>query len=276
MPFGSYFTELYLPTSDIDIVCVVENLANVSETVLRKAAKSLLKSNIADATTIKIISKARVPLVKFTDVRTRYTVDISFNQDSGVDGSEHIKSLVNRFPALRPLLLVMKQFLVVRGLNEVYMGGLGSYALTLLIASFLRLHPMLQSKWIRQDLNLGVLLIEFMELYGKLLNYDQVGVSLLNGYFLKEKRGWLNGKKSSLLSVEDPYEQENDVTKGTFGIQTVRQALSHGYDILTSLITLLQHSTNVVESSVNPNSFLSAVLDIPEEVLEHRNFIHHL
>ena len=40
-----------------------------------------------------------------------------------------------------------------------------------------------------KDINLGVLLIEFFELYGKKFNYDNVGIRLVgNGsYFNKEK-----------------------------------------------------------------------------------------
>lgn len=72
--------------------------------------------------------------------------------------------------------MVLKQFLLMRGLNEVFSGGLGSYGLTLMITSFLQLHPRIQSGEIRQEQNLGVLLIQFFELYGKRFNYDGVGI----------------------------------------------------------------------------------------------------
>lgn len=41
-------------------------------------------------------------------------------------------------PALPKLVLVLKQFLVHRHLNEVYNGGMSSYCLTLLIVSLLQ------------------------------------------------------------------------------------------------------------------------------------------
>jgi len=43
---------------------------------------------------------------------------------------------MQEFPALPSLVLVLKQFLNQRDLNDVYTGGLGSYSLILLIVSF--------------------------------------------------------------------------------------------------------------------------------------------
>lgn len=76
----------------------------------------------------------------------------------------------------------------MRGLNEVFSGGLGSYGLTALIVSFLQLHPWIQGGHIVEMENLNVLLLEFFDLYGRRFNYDDVGISLLDGgsYFKKE------------------------------------------------------------------------------------------
>lgn len=45
---------------------------------------------------------------------------------------------MKQYPALPKLVVVLKQFLIQRGLNEVYNGGMGSYCLTLLIVSLLQ------------------------------------------------------------------------------------------------------------------------------------------
>jgi len=47
-----------------------------------------------------------------------------------------IQGYLEEFPALPCLVLVLKQFLNQRDLNDVYTGGLGSYSLILLIVSF--------------------------------------------------------------------------------------------------------------------------------------------
>ena len=75
-------------------------------------------------------------------------------------------------------MMLIKLFLSQRGLNEVFSGGLGSYGLTVMVASFLKGHPRIQSGQIDTDKSIGVLLIEFLELYGKLINYNEVGVGI--------------------------------------------------------------------------------------------------
>jgi non-canonical poly(A) RNA polymerase PAPD5/7 len=40
--------------------------------------------------------------------------------------------------ALRPLVILLKTFLIQRKLNEVFTGGMGSYGLFVLVASFLK------------------------------------------------------------------------------------------------------------------------------------------
>lgn len=269
-PFGSLYTGLYLPHSDIDLVVTCPEQGSP----LRVVAKALTLGDLVQPGSMKIITKARVPLVKFVESTTQYIVDISFNQDSGVEGSEHIKELLVKYPALRSLLLVIKQFLKQRHLNEVFTGGLGSYALTLLIVNFLQLHPMIQYEWIRQEENLGILLIEFFELYGKSLSYERVGISILGKgrYFDKSSREWFMSKPH-LLSIEDPYNPENDVTKGSFSIQTVRQSFHHAYILLSSVITRLNHQYDEHSNRFKFPSILSCIIDIPEKSLYHREYI---
>lgn len=75
-------------------------------------------------------------------------------------------------PPMRPLVIVLKVFLQQRELNEVYSGGIGSYALLVMVAAFLQTH---RSRWQRGgglgregeiEGSLGVLLVDFMRLYG--------------------------------------------------------------------------------------------------------------
>ena len=65
----------------------------------------------------------------------------------------------------------------------MYQGGIGSYALLVMVAAFLLLHPSRGSTGNhgkgRPQLegNLGVLLLDFLRLYGRSLNVNEVGVS---------------------------------------------------------------------------------------------------
>ena len=69
---------------------------------------------------------------------TSLDIDISFNMTGGPEEARRIKEYMKLYPALRPLTLVVKQLLAQRCLNEVYTGGVGSYAILLMIMSFLQ------------------------------------------------------------------------------------------------------------------------------------------
>merc|ERR1712071_701178 len=161
--FGSFHTGLYLPTSDIDLVV----LGKWDVLPLRTLEKALLEKGIADPNTLKVLDKASVPIVKLTDVSTDVKVDISFNMSNGVKSAELIRHFKRSYPTLQRLVFVLKQFLLQRDLNEVFTGGISSYSLILMTISFLQLHPRPDAT--QPMANLGVLLIEFLELYVAIL-----------------------------------------------------------------------------------------------------------
>ena len=103
-------------------------------------------------------------------------------------------------------MLVMKYILKQKQMNEVFTGGIGSFALFLLIVSFLQHH-----EGIRKGTSLSSLLVDFCELYGCEFNYYSAGICVLEGgsYFDKERRGWFNGSQPHLLSIQDPCDPDN-------------------------------------------------------------------
>merc|ERR1739838_846028 len=139
---------------------------------------------------IKVIDRATVPIVKMRDLLTDIKVDISFNMESGVTSVSLIKEFVRQFPPLPYLVLLLKQFLLQRDMNEVWTGGTSSYGLILMTVSFLQLHPrVMPSNGGPVHVNLGVLLIEFFELYGRNFNYDKLCIRVKDGgkYIKKEE-----------------------------------------------------------------------------------------
>ena len=103
-------------------------------------------------------------------------------------------------------MLVLKQFLLQRDLNEVFTGGISSYSLILLTVSFLQLHPRINAT--ERGANLGVLLVEFFELYGRHFNYLNTAIRVNGGgsYVPKDmlQKEMDNGYRPSLLCIEDP------------------------------------------------------------------------
>lgn len=120
--------------SDIDLV-VIGKWKNLP---LRTLERALLDQNIAEPSSIKVLDKASVPIVKLTDKESEIKVDISFNMNNGVKSAELINSFKRQYPVLEKLVMVLKQFLLQRDLNEVFTGGISSYSLILMTISFLQ------------------------------------------------------------------------------------------------------------------------------------------
>ncbi|KAI8318572.1 Nucleotidyltransferase, partial [Martensiomyces pterosporus] len=247
--FGSFNTRLYLPTSDIDMTVMLydKGTTNVSARYqtkegIRRYLYTLAKElkNAGFCTRCEVIAHARVPIIKTKENITGIAVDISINADSGLGSAAVQRSFSEHvYPySLRAIVLVIKQFLSQRSMNEVYTGGMGSYAITLLAVSFLQMHPRVRSGGLDIAKNLGVFLIEFFELYGKRFNYDQICISVReNGRYLdKRQKGMHNMGQPYLLSIEDPCDITNDVTKGTFGINRIKQTFGGAYDLINNAV----------------------------------------
>lgn len=185
-----------------------------------------------------MLDKASVPIIKLTDRETQVKVDISFNMQSGVQSAELIKQFKRDYPVLGKLVLVLKQFLLLRDLNEVFTGGISSYSLILMCISFLQLHP----RGIYHDTtNLGVLLLEFFELYGQSFNYINIGISIKNGgrYMPKDElqRDMVDGHRPSLLCIEDPLTPGNDIGRSSYGALHVRQAFRCAFSVINNAVS---------------------------------------
>lgn len=212
---------------------------------LRTLETELIARGIAEPHSVRVLDKASVPIIKLTDRETQVKVDISFNMQSGVQSAELIKKYKQEFPLLEKLVLVLKQFLLQRDLNEVFTGGISSYSLILMCISFLQLHP----RQIHAETdNLGVLLLEFFELYGRKFNYMKIGISIKNGgrYIPKEdlQRDMIDGHRPSLLCIEDPLTPGNDIGRSSYGALQVKQAFEYAYLMLSQAVSPLNNWAN--------------------------------
>ncbi|XP_077144338.1 terminal nucleotidyltransferase 4B isoform X1 [Ranitomeya variabilis] len=265
--FGSFKTGLYLPTSDIDLV-VFGKWENLPLWTLEEA---LRKHKVADENSVKVLDKATVPIIKLTDSYTEVKVDISFNVQNGVKAAQLIRDFIKKYPVLPYLVLVLKQFLLQRDLNEVFTGGIGSYSLFLMAVSFLQLHP--REDACRPDANYGVLLIEFFELYGRHFNYLKTGIRIKDGgsYVAKDEvqKSMLDGYRPSMLYIEDPLQPGNDVGRSSYGAMQVKQAFDYAYVVLSHAVSPIAKYYPNNESE----SILGRIIRVTEEVVAYREWI---
>lgn len=264
--FGSFSTGLYLPTSDIDLVV----FGSWDTLPLWTLEEALRRKNVADENSVKVLDKATVPIIKLTDSYTEVKVDISFNVQNGVKAARLIRDFKKKYPVLPKLVLVLKQFLLQRDLNEVFTGGIGSYSLFLMAVSFLQMHY-------REDVsspntNIGVLLIEFFELYGRHFNYLKTGIRIKDGgsYVAKDEvQKNMDGYRPSMLYIEDPLQPGNDVGRSSYGAMQVKQAFDYAY-------VVLNHAVSPIAKYYPNNEFesiLGRIIRVTQEVAEYRDWI---
>lgn len=251
--FGSCVTGLALPTSDIDMVLLTGDNSNPVQT-LRKFSRAISKKKMSIRGTLQVISKTKVPIIKFTDKKHNIKVDICCNYENGPEAIEMINEL-QATPGVTELVLVVKQYLAQRELNVVNNGGVGSLSVLLMVSNFINMHPYIQADWIDPRDNLGVLLVDFLELFGRNLNYEQVGISY-NGYFNKQSEE--NAHYKGFLSICDPKDPSNDIARSSFGIHAVKQSFEHAFFVLTS--ALYENNGQIF----GEGSILSAIIQMPK------------
>jgi non-canonical poly(A) RNA polymerase PAPD5/7 len=275
--FGSQATELFLPTSDIDISIQLkesteeakgnpiagnnkttedkmdsrkqelEDLKNWDKPTgspLQRLATALREQWLDDLSYLEVIENTRVPLVKFTHAPTNISVDVCFNQKMGPQAAALMHQYMNALPPLRPLTFVLKKFMASRGLNQPYTGGVGSFLLQMMIVSFLqhRERDGIKSRRTSQY-NLGALLIEFLELYSTDFNYILTGISVrFDGFFFPKgamgrKKDFWQPGRPFSLAMENPLDPTYDVGSPSFRINVVQRSFEVAFKLLLCYVS---------------------------------------
>lgn len=234
--FGSCATDLYLPGSDIDMV-VISNTGDYEQRSRLYQLSSFLRTNKL-AKNIEVIATAKVPIIKFVDANYNIHVDISFERTNGLDAARRIRRWLDSTPGLRELVLIIKQFLRSRKLNNVHVGGLGGYATIIMVYHFLKLHPRVSTGNMAVMENLGTLLVEFFELYGRNFSYDNLIIAIDSTndgpkYLLKSRYPILTaGRGQFSIIIQDPSDPSNNITRSSYNLRDLKKAFGGAYQLL--------------------------------------------
>jgi non-canonical poly(A) RNA polymerase PAPD5/7 len=148
--FGSQRTGLALAISDIDIRLFetdvqVEVETRPNEAPRHKARKDLqiclrqLYERLLESKDYILVNRrqSRYPLISMQHKASGYDVQIVCNNDTS-HARTTTKALLVEDPDLHALFAVFKAAFEIRGLTDVYRGGLGSYSLFIMIAAALQ------------------------------------------------------------------------------------------------------------------------------------------
>ena len=191
--FGSFAAGLYLPTADMDVVIISDSFRSRGLKVVCQTKKQMYKlgryledSRLAQKGSVQVVFNAKVPIIKFVDRTSVIKVDVSFENNTGIIANKTFAAWKQQYPAMPVLVTIIKQFLMMRGLNEVQFGGLGGFSVTCLVTSLLQNLPRVQTGVLIPEEHLGEMLIEFLDFYGNRLDITRTGL-MMNppGYFDK-------------------------------------------------------------------------------------------
>ncbi|KAH8808535.1 hypothetical protein F5884DRAFT_374546 [Xylogone sp. PMI_703] len=259
LPFGSYPAGLYLPTSDMDLVCVSQNymdgrppLLGLSLKGLRQFERYLLQNRLAIVGSTEVISKAKVPLVKYIDKVTGLKVDVSFENDTGLIANNTFKEWKIQFPAMPILVTLIKHILAMRGLNEPANGGIGGFSVTCLVVSLLQHMPQVQSGNMIPEHHLGEILMEFLDLYGNHFNFTTTAIELRPPRYVTKiiDNGIYKAGNIERISIIDPNNPLNDISGGSSNTARIRKCFSDAFRALQKTMAALQFSNDRKNASI--------------------------
>ncbi|KAJ5683087.1 hypothetical protein N7462_006252, partial [Penicillium macrosclerotiorum] len=254
--FGSFASGMYLPTADIDLVLLSTSFmrSGIKAFGERKGqiyafAGFIKTSGLAVNGSVECIAHARVPILKWVDKLTGIRVDLSFDNDSGLLANRTFQAWKEQFPVMPVVVSIIKQFLLLRGLNEVPTGGLGGFSITCIVTSLLQHLPH------GKDANLGSLLLDFFNFYGRTFDYEKTGLRMNPpGYFNKFFQVFENKDR---LSIEDPNNPDNDISGGTKEIALIFRTFREAHFNLTRRMEYMSTTNNlnvsILESIIAAN-----------------------
>jgi non-canonical poly(A) RNA polymerase PAPD5/7 len=226
--FGSFASGLYLPTADMDLVAISKSFASggsrelgQSPDDLRSLTRHIMKLGIAKPGTATCITRSKVPIVKFTDKRTGIKVDISFENDTGFPAIKTFEAWKKQYPALEVLVAVVKQFLVMRGINEVFSGGIGGFTTICLVTHILQIMPEIQSGAMDPQQHYGEIFMKILDFYGNKIDIRSSGILMYPPYHYDKDKHPRTTQNKDRLTIIDPNNPNNDISGGSHKIDVV-------------------------------------------------------
>ncbi|EMC93008.1 hypothetical protein BAUCODRAFT_49110, partial [Baudoinia panamericana UAMH 10762] len=257
--FGSFAAGLYLPTADMDLVAISstfqqQGLRTVGQsgTQMHRLSAHLTRSGVAAAGSVQVVLHAKVPIVKFIDKKTGIKVDISFENRTGIVANKTFQEWKVLYPAMPAIVVLIKQLLAMRGLNEVFSGGIGGFTTICLVVSMMQHMPELQSGSMDPNLHYGELLMNFLDLYGNRFDIRHVGIELSPPRYFDKQREPMPKQNGQRLTVVDPNNSQNDISGGSREIESVLDCFRQAY-------ALLENRLEDVEEGEDHRSILECV-----------------
>lgn len=259
--FGSFASGLYLPTADMDLVVLSQSFLTggpreIGQTTnqLRMITQHIEKLGVAKPKTATFIAKSKVPIVKFTDKRTGIKVDISFENTTGFPAIETFEAWKAQYPAMPVLVALVKQLLAMRGLNEVFSGGIGGFTTICMTTHILQTVPELQAGSTSAQQNYGEIFMKFLDFYANKIDIGSTGILMHPPYHYDKVKNPNISQNKERLTVIDPNNRHNDISGGSRKIYTVLDRFRNAQS------ELQRHMAQLFAGKISSASILECVI----------------
>ena len=186
--YGSYSTGTAIESSDIDLSIELLSKTSTSLPLIDSLINSLyvhLSSlNNPTFTNLTPITTARVPILKLemTYEHTLTKIDLTFNLTTCVPSMEYNNSLLQTYPEIKPLYMLIKLLIKKQKLNNSFEGGLSSHSLFLMVSSYIKVLKTNTHANVSFKQNLGDFLIDIFHFYGTFFNYNKTLIDITKDY----------------------------------------------------------------------------------------------
>ena len=249
--YGSYATELSIEGSDIDVGIYYEKKLE-EDLNFQEELYNCLKENEKTQNELsyetKEIFKASIPRIivkiKIDENTKRYInnygnlldyedmnfikIDFTFYKNEGdfkknLDNVDYIKSNLEEYPQIKPVVQIGKRFLRRLRMNEVYKGGISSYSLFLMVLYIIKMSGKPSKK-----IKTWYLLFKLFEIFS-FFNFSLYGINENNVWF---PLGFENNAHRPYIL--DPLTGLNICRVGSCSGLDINFTFKHGYDYLES------------------------------------------
>lgn len=241
--YGSFKYGISLPTSDIDI-SVITNEKIIDNIALKNIYNYIYENKILEYSQYIM---AKVPIIKCRIRESKIFVDISINNKK--KDLTIYENIINKFPEIKPLILLIKYFLQQRALNDKYKGGINSYLLFNLLYYFLDDQKNKNIKNEKKEIKtLGHLLIEFFHFYGT-FNYTKYTINTYENCYLINREG----NSRAILSIKCIEDEKADMGVTLKDFNNIIYSFNYAYK---SLCYYNSKITSYLSLIILPDDFL--------------------
>jgi len=168
-----------------------------------------------------ILFNATFPIIKLKSRQHNIKIDLSINQFSAIENTSLVSKILNQYPFIKPIVILVKTICGIFNINCSYTCTLSSYSITLMTIFFFQItqnipHIFCKNKFFVYEYDLFDNIRGFFFFYGWIFDFRNECISVRLGSIIKKsqvKFKVFSEKYNLDMCVEDPVVTDFNVTR---------------------------------------------------------------